>query len=129
MKTILQIEDNVGNRMLVERVLSAHNYRLIQAETGEIGIQKAVEETPDLVLIDIGLPDVDGHTVLTMLKQIPHLHDVPLVAVTAWPAEMALDMCERYGYDGCITKPISVRNFPTLIAGFLAAADHTANPD
>lgn len=118
MKTILQIEDNFQNRLLVERVLERHDYRLLHAVDGESGIQKAIEELPDLILIDIGLPDVDGHTVLTMLKQIPELAHCRKVALTAWPEDMAREMCLRYGYDGCITKPISVRDFPAEIARF-----------
>ena len=113
------IEDNFQNRLLVERVLERHEYRLLHAEDGESGIQKAIEEEPDLILIDIGLPDVDGHTVLTMLKQIPELEHTVKVALTAWPEDMAREMCERYGYDGCITKPISVAEFPKEIARFL----------
>ena len=74
---------------------------------------------PDLILIDIGLPDYDGHTVLSLLRQIPDLSLTPFVAITAWPADKAREMCERYGYDGCITKPIDVKTFPALIQKFL----------
>lgn len=119
MKTILQIEDTFANRVLIERVLEPHGYRLIQADTGESGIQMAIEQTPDLILIDIGLPDYDGHTVLSLLQQIPDLANTPFVAITAWPADKAREMCERYGYDGCITKPIDVKTFPDLIRQFL----------
>lgn len=119
MTTILQIEDNLANRVLIERVLEPHGYHLIQAESGEAGIQMAVEKVPDLILIDIGLPDYDGHTVLSLLQQIPHLAGIPFVAITAWPEDKAKEMCERYGYDGCITKPIDIKTFPTLIKQFL----------
>ena len=119
MKTILQIEDDHANRLLTARVLERFDYRLLHAEDGESGIQKAIEERPDLVLIDIGLPDIDGHTVLTMLKQIPELRQSKFVALTAWPEDMARQMCARYGYDGCITKPITVAQFPAQIAAFL----------
>lgn len=119
MKDILLIEDSLENTILVERVLDASGYNLLHAPTGEEGIQVAVEEVPDLVLIDIGLPDIDGHTVLTLLRQISDLDGVPLVAITAWPADIAQEMCERYGYDGVIIKPISVRNFPKQVARYL----------
>lgn len=118
MKRILLIEDSLENTILVERVLEASGYQLLHAANGETGIQVAVEETPDLVLIDIGLPDIDGHTVLTLLRQVNELEGVPLVAITAWPADIAKQMCERYGYDGVIIKPISVRSFPRQIAAF-----------
>lgn len=119
MVDILLIEDSLENTILVERVLEATGYNLLHAPTGEEGIQLAVEERPDLVLIDIGLPDIDGHTVLTLLRQISDLEGVPLVAITAWPADIAQEMCERYGYDGVIIKPISVRNFPKQVARYL----------
>lgn len=118
MKRILLIEDSLENTILVERVLEASGYQLLHAANGETGIQVAVEETPDLVLIDIGLPDIDGHTVLTLLRQVNELEGVPLVAITAWPADIAQQMCDRYGYDGVINKPISVRAFPGQIAAF-----------
>ena len=119
MTTILQIEDNLANRVLIERVLAPHGYELIQADTGEGGIQLAIKRRPDLILIDIGLPDFDGHTVLSLLQQISDLAHVPFVAITAWPADKAREICDRYGYDGCITKPIDVKTFPALIHDFL----------
>ena len=118
MKRILLIEDSLENAILVERILEASGYQLLHAANGESGIQVAIEETPDMVLIDIGLPDIDGHTVLTLLRQVSELEGVPLVAITAWPADIAQVMCQRYGYDGVIIKPISVRAFPKQIAEF-----------
>ncbi len=120
MKTILQIEDNLANKLLIERVLEPHPYHLLHAADGETGVSLAIEQKPDLILIDMGLPDLDGQTVVTLLKQIPDLENVPIVAVTAWPAEVAEDMARRYGCDGCITKPIDIRQFPGQIAAFFA---------
>ena len=120
MKTILQIEDNIANKLLVERVLEPHNYRLIHAPDGESGVSMALANKPDLILMDMGLPDIDGQTVVTLMRQIPELQSTPIIAVTAWPAATALQMAQSYGCDGCITKPIDVKSFPTLIAGFLA---------
>lgn len=119
MKTILQIEDNIANKLLVERVLEPHNYRLLHAADGESGVSLALLEKPDLVLMDMGLPDIDGQTVVTLMRQIPELKDTPIVAITAWPAATALHMAQSYGCDGCITKPIDVKTFPTLIAQYL----------
>ena len=121
MRRILLIEDSLENTILVERVLETSGYEILHAMNGERGIQMAVEEAPDMVLIDIGLPDIDGHTVLTLLRQVTELEGVPLVAITAWPADIAQEMCQRYGYDGVIIKPISVRGFPRQIAGFFLA--------
>ncbi len=119
MKTILQIEDNHANRLLVERVLEPHNYRLLHAADGESGVALAFEEQPDLILVDMGLPDVDGQTVVTLLKQIPEMEHIPIVAITAWPADKALEMAQQYGCDGCITKPIDVKSFAQQVASYL----------
>jgi two-component system, cell cycle response regulator DivK len=118
---VLLIEDSIESRILVERVLGASGYDMYYAADGESGIQLAIEEAPDLILIDIGLPDIDGHTVVALLRQIPELARIPLVAITAWPADIAHDMCQRYGYDGVIIKPISVRNFPKQVARYLTS--------
>lgn len=120
MKTILQIEDNYANKTLIERVLSPYNYRLLHAADGETGVSIAIDEKPDLILVDMGLPDIDGQTVVTLMRQIPDLQDVPIVAITAWPPEKAMEMAKRYGCDGCIVKPIDVRSFPTEISHYLS---------
>jgi CheY-like chemotaxis protein len=119
MKTILHIEDNRANRLLIERVLEPTGYRLIQAVDGETGVGLAMDEKPDLILVDMGLPDIDGQTVATLIRQIPELRHIPLVAITAWPEEKAMEMAGLYRFDGCITKPIDIRAFPGLIAGYL----------
>ncbi|MEM7335038.1 MAG: response regulator [Chloroflexota bacterium] len=120
MKKILQIEDNKANQILVERILSQFNYELMHAPDGETGVQLSIDEKPDLILVDMGLPDVDGQTVVTMLKQIPDLSHVPIVAITAWPEDKAVEIAQRYGCDGCIVKPIDVKTFPSQIEQYLA---------
>jgi CheY-like chemotaxis protein len=119
MQKILHIEDNVANQILVERVLQSAGYEVLQASDGQSGIRFAQEGSVDLVLIDMGLPDIDGQTVVTMLKQIPALQDTPMVAITALPPEQALMTAERYGLSGCILKPIDIANFPDQIAAFI----------
>lgn len=119
MITILQIEDNFANKILVERVLAPHNYRLLHAADGETGMSLALSEKVDLVLVDMGLPDIDGQTIVTMMKQIPELDGIPIIAITAWPIDTAQEMAERYGCDGLITKPIDVKSFPDQIKAFL----------
>lgn len=123
---VLLIEDNTESAILVDRVLAARGYEVLHAPDGERGIQLAVEAGPDLILIDIGLPDIDGNTVVALLRQIGELEGVPLVAITAWPPDIAQDICDRYGFDGLITKPISVRDFPRQIASFLGGEDEPA---
>jgi two-component system cell cycle response regulator DivK len=120
MKKILHIEDNRANRLLIERVLEPHGYELIQAEDGETGVGLAMDEKPDLILVDMGLPDIDGQTIAILIRQIPELQRIPLVAITAWPEDRAREMADQYGFDGCITKPMDILAFPGLVAHYLS---------
>ena len=117
--TILLIEDNPHNARIIRRVLEKHEYTILHAEDGETGIGMALAEQPDLILLDLGLPDVDGQTVAAWLKQDARLRSVPLVVVTAWPSETAKQMIAAYGCQGYISKPINTRQFPGQIAAFL----------
>ncbi|WP_374689516.1 response regulator [Promineifilum sp.] len=119
MKTILQIEDNFANKRLVERVLEPHGYRLLHAADGQTGIDMAFREQPDLILLDMGLPDMDGQTLVAVLRESPQFAYVPIVALTAWPEAIANEMASRYGCTGCISKPISVAEFAGQIAAYL----------
>lgn len=123
MKTILLIEDYADNARLVMRTLKPYNYRLIHASDGESGLMMAVEETPDLILLDLGLPDVEGQTLIALIRDVPELAQVPIVAVTAWPPATARQMTEAYGCDGYISKPISPKIFPSQIAAYFAPED------
>lgn len=118
MKTILLIEDYADNARLVMRALKPYDYRVIHAADGESGLMTAMEETPDLILLDLGLPDVEGQTLIALIKGTPKLAQVPIVAVTAWPPATARQMTEAYGCDGYISKPISPRVFPSQIAAY-----------
>jgi two-component system cell cycle response regulator DivK len=122
MATILYIEDYPANQILIERILAKQGHEMIYAADGESGIEAAIDYVPDLILIDMGLPDMDGQTVVTLLKQLSFLKDKPMVAITGWPAEKAFEIAKRYDLAGCILKPIDVKTFPQTIAGFLADA-------
>lgn len=116
---ILVIEDNQQNALLIRRVLEAQHHQVIHVGEGEAGFKTAVEEVPDIILLDLGLPDLDGQTLVTLLKRVPELKDVPVVAVTAWPEDTARQMAEAYGCDGFISKPINTRLFPEQVASFM----------
>lgn len=103
----------------MKRVLEARNHQVTHVSEGETGLTKAIEEIPDLILVDLGLPDIDGQTLVTLIKRAPELKDIPVVAVTAWPEETAREMAMAYGCDGFISKPINTRAFPDQIAVFL----------
>ncbi len=119
MSTILLIEDNRASKLLVERVLQNDGYTILHAADGETGIAQAINNKPDLILIDMGLPDIDGQTVVTVLKQVAPLKNTPMVAITALSADKARETVEQYRLDGCILKPIEVGKFPEQIAGYL----------
>jgi two-component system cell cycle response regulator DivK len=82
-KRILVIEDNPENRMLMRRVLMAEGYLMEEAVDGQSGLQIAAESPPDLILMDINLPGIDGYEVTARLKQLPNMLGVPIIAVTA----------------------------------------------
>mgnify|MGYP006284006227 CR=1 FL=1 len=119
MKTIILIEDDASSARLVRRALERYDYQLLHAKDGERGLRIAQERQPDLILLDLGLPDVEGQTLAAMIKGMPELASIPLVAVTAWPAYTAERMARAYGCDGYISKPISPRDFPAQIAVYL----------
>ena len=119
MKTILLIEDHYDSARLVIRTLEAHDYRVFHASDGESGLKMATKEKPDLILLDMGLPDVEGQTLISLIKNIPELAEAPIIAVTAWPPDTARQMIQAYGCDGYISKPISPKTFPSQIAAYL----------
>ena len=120
-KNILMIEDNENNALLVKRVLEASAFAVTHAIDGESGLQMAMESNPDLILLDLGLPDVDGQTLASFIKRVPALQQVPLIALTAWPEDTARSMAEAYGCDGYIAKPINARTFAAEVSKFLAS--------
>jgi two-component system cell cycle response regulator DivK len=79
----------------------------------------AMQEKPDLILLDLGLPDVDGRTLASLIKRGPGLAHVPIIAVTAWPPDVVRRMVKACSCDGYICKPISPREFPSQVAAHL----------
>jgi len=118
-KTILYIEDNPENRMLVRRVLEVEGYQVIEADSGNTGLQKAETMAPDLVLMDINLPEIDGYELTHRLRQMPRLAGVPVVAMTANVMKGDREKTLAAGCDGYIQKPIDVDQLPLQIARFL----------
>jgi len=116
MKKILIMEDDNSQARLMQKLLEHAGYLTLHALDGQSGLQMAMEEKPDLILLDLGLPDMDGQTVVGLLKHWPDLARVPVVAVTAWPQDTARQMAEAYGCDGYISKPINARGFADLVA-------------
>ncbi|MBP8250891.1 MAG: response regulator [Herpetosiphon sp.] len=116
MSTILVIEDLPDNALLARRVLSAYGHEVIEANTAESGLDMAITHKPDLILLDLGLPDADGQTIVGIIRQYPDIADVPIIVFTAWPEETARQMVEAYGCNGYIRKPLSVVDLTQTIA-------------
>jgi two-component system cell cycle response regulator DivK len=117
--TILYIEDNTDNRTLVRRVLQIEGYQVVEAESGFRAFEILRTEIPDLVLMDINLPDMDGYEITTRLKQMPTLARVPVIAMTANVMKGDREKTPAAGCDGYISKPIDIDTLPSQIARFL----------
>jgi two-component system cell cycle response regulator DivK len=118
-KRILYIEDNPENRLLMRRVLMAEGYIVEEASDGNSGLQKAAESPPDLILMDINLPEIDGYEVTARLKQLPNMVGVPIIAVTANVMKGDREKTLAAGCDGYIQKPIDIDLLPSQIESFL----------
>ncbi len=120
MKKILLIEDVADTAELVQRILTARGFEFMHASDAETGLQSALEFMPDLILLDLGLPDYDGQTVAGWIHNENDLRSTPLIAFTAWPEETARDMVNSYGFNGYISKPIvNVNEFVKQVVSFV----------
>jgi two-component system, cell cycle response regulator DivK len=118
---ILIVDDNAQNRKLARDVLRFAGFRTLEAEGGVTGIAAAVEHRPDLVLMDIRMPDMNGTEALRQLRDDERTAQIPIVALTS---STMLGDRERFlddGFDGYLRKPISVREFPEQVRGHLRA--------
>jgi len=117
---ILVVEDNERNLKLLRDVLEYAGYDVRVARTGEDGVTLAVKEPPDLVLMDLQLPGIDGMEALRQLRASPRTADIPVVAVTAQAMKQDRERVLQAGFDGYVEKPISVRAFPDQVRRFLS---------
>jgi len=117
---ILYIEDNAENRLLVKRILMAEGYTVLEAASASQAVNVISGRTPDLILMDINMPDVDGYTLTTRLKALPALVYTPIIALTANVMKGDRERSLQAGCDGYIQKPIDVDGLPRQIARFLA---------
>jgi two-component system cell cycle response regulator DivK len=118
---ILYIEDNAENRLLVKRVLEVEGFTVVEAESGIAGLKQAETLKPDLILMDINLPGIDGYELTQRLKQMPHLARVPVVAMTANVMKGDREKTLAAGCDGYIQKPIDVDQLPAQISRYIQA--------
>ena len=114
-RRILVVEDNTKNLKLVRDVLQFAGFEIIEATTGEDGVELMATEHPDLVLMDLQLPGIDGHAALQQLRGDPDTAGIPVVAVSAFAMREDRERALGSGFDGYLEKPISVRDLPDLV--------------
>jgi len=118
-RKLLIVEDNQDNRELAIKVLKNKGYEIIEAVDGEEAIEKAISEKPDLILLDISLPKLDGYEVAKRLKSMEEFQEIPIVAFTAHAMKGDREKVIAGGFEGYISKPINVREFPDQIKAYL----------
>ena len=117
--TILIVEDNERNLKLVRDILQYNGYETIEARNAADGVALAAEHRPDLILMDIQLPDVDGVTALSRLRADSRTASIGVVALTAFAMTDDRHHLLAAGFDGYLEKPIDVRAFPGQVSAFL----------
>ena len=108
MAKILYIEDIKDNITLVEKIVTSRGHEFMSAENAETGLEMAFELQPDLILLDLGLPDADGQTLSVWMRNDPRLEAVPIIVLTAWPEEVVRHTVEAYNLDGYLCKPFTL---------------------
>jgi two-component system cell cycle response regulator DivK len=118
-KKILVVEDNERNRSLIADVLTYHGYEVISAVNGEEGVKMALEHGPDLILMDVQMPVMNGHDALGILKANPETRNIKIIALTSFAMRGDSIRLIEAGFDGYIAKPIDTRKLPIIIENLL----------
>lgn len=116
---ILYIEDNPLNMRLVRKLVKSFGYEMIEAMDGILGLEMVKSERPDLLLVDVNLPGMDGLEVATEVKKIPELASIPIIALTANAMHGDRERCLAAGCDAYIAKPISRQELKNMLNRFL----------
>src|SRR5258708_27213140 len=127
--TILYIEDDPGSQTLVQRALSFAGYHVLVASRGIEGLDMASKTRPDLILMDINLPDLSGREVTTRLRTDPRFHTVPIVALTALSQAGEREKAIAAGATGYLTKPVDIDKLPSQVEHYLNGAQDTADTE
>ena len=106
---ILVIEDQEDNRQILRDLLTSANFEVIEAEDGEAGLTAAAAHRPDLILMDIQLPGLDGYEATRRLKADATLHAIPVIAITSYASNSDVDKARAAGCDAFVSKPYSPR--------------------
>ena len=118
-KRILVIEDTEDNRQIIRDLLSSVGYELIEAADGAAGVALAQQEHPDLILMDIQLPEIDGYEATRRIRAVPELAKVPIIAVTSYALSGDEAKTREAGCDGYVAKPFSPRQLLAKVREFL----------
>jgi len=116
---VLIVEDQVDHRMILAVMLSHLHYQVIEAADGLEGIHKALSEAPDLIIMDLGLPGIDGLETTVRLKQNPKTAHIPVIAHTIWKEEEYKQKAHQVGIVEYLTKPIPSETFKRVLEKFL----------
>jgi two-component system cell cycle response regulator DivK len=119
---ILYIEDYPDNRLLIRRVLMAEGYEVLEAGDAREALKLALTNPPDLILMDINLPEVDGYTLTARIRSTPRLAHIPVVALTANVMKGDRERVLEAGCDGYIQKPVDIDQLPWQISKYLRKA-------
>jgi len=118
---ILLVEDNAQNRRLAQFLLKSRGYTVYEATTGQEALDLARTHLPDLVLMDLRLPGIDGLTATRALKEDELTRRIPVIALTAFAMDGDREKALQAGCDGYITKPIDTKSFPSAVSRYLTA--------
>lgn len=125
MANVMVIEDVPDSANLARKILTKFGHVAIIATNGEEALQFVSNQDIHLILLDLGLPDVDGQTLLGMLRRNYGMDTIPIIVCTAWPPESAKKMAQAYGFDGYISKPYKVATFMEIVNQLLGQAQNT----
>ena len=120
MAKILYIEDIKDNIILVQKIVTSRGHEFMSAENAETGLEMAFALRPDLILLDLGLPDADGQTLSVWMRNDPILETVPIIVLTAWPEEVVRHTVEAYNLDGYLCKPFTLAELVQIIDNVLS---------
>ncbi|OGR08466.1 MAG: two-component system response regulator [Deltaproteobacteria bacterium RIFOXYD12_FULL_50_9] len=119
MQTILVVEDNEQNRILMRQILSFHGFAVLEASDGATAMAMMSSQLPDLVLLDLQMPVMDGFAVIKAVRNTPGLSRLKVIAVTSFAMKGDRESALQAGFDDYVTKPIDTRKFPEIVKNIL----------
>jgi CheY-like chemotaxis protein len=118
-KKIMLVEDNQLNMLLASDFLKTKSFQVMEAENGEMALEKAAQKRPDLILLDIQMPGIDGFEVLNRLREDPELQTIPVIAMTALAMKGDEERCMQAGFNDYISKPVNLQEMLEKISRIL----------